>query len=387
MSKTTICLDFGNTGIKYLDGSPSQKKVNYKLIESQYLVLPHSSSTHLPKDPGMGRSVDSAWVKFKKKDDCHLIGFTAKDYQARLNLSTKKVNSIIPKTLGVLGSRYEEEAFEEYTLGLLVPLNELGGASELISNLVKALKSFYFRERKMSLPISKEDIWVVPEGTGAAMRDRQSLKKDVRAYVMIGYNHATINIFKHGRFVESLSRIERLGAVRLIEFMQRQFPGLERDALNCAIFTTIDTLKKGKACPDWRKIDCNIGKLEQVYAHARQEYWLLLKNWFDGCLPTSGVNTVVRLGGTSDLLSDFLDPYFRKDLGFNYYVPNDYRDTMLAALGFDSLHSTAALDFIRLNPIRFADVWGLFVALSGYQYDRVTNNQSLAVGSILTHPR
>ncbi|MDJ0728216.1 MAG: hypothetical protein QNJ38_24240 [Prochloraceae cyanobacterium] len=119
-------------------------------------------------------------------------------------------------------------------------------------------------------------------------------------------------------------------------------------------------------------------------AHARQEYWLLLKNWFDGCLPTSGVNTVVRLGGTSDLLSDFLDPYFRKDLGFNYYVPNDYRDTMLAALGFDSLHSPAALDFIRLNPIRFADVWGLFVALSGYQYDRVTKINSTSVRS--KHP-
>ncbi len=378
---TTICLDFGNTGIKQLDGSADKRLVNYKLVDSEYLVLPNDSSVHLPKDPGMGRSVDSAWVKFKKKDDCHLIGFTAKDYQARLNLSTKKVNSIIPKTLGILASRYEEEPFEDYTLGLLVPLNEISGAGELVSNLSKALKSFYFRDRKISLPISKDNIWVVPEGTGAAMRDREFLKKDVRAYLMIGYNHATINVFKHGRFVESSSSIERLGAIRLIEFMQRQFPGLERDVLNRAIFTTVNSFKQNFAAPSWTKIDRDVTRLERVYQAALGEYWLLLKNWLSDSLIGTGVNTVIRLGGTSDLLGDRLRHYFERDLALKYYLPNDYQGIMLSALGFKDLNSSSAQNFLKLNPIRFADVWGLFVALSGYSVDNFTTQTKVAARS------
>ncbi|MGK7917827.1 MAG: hypothetical protein AB4038_20180 [Prochloraceae cyanobacterium] len=374
MDKKTICLDFGSTGIKQLDGSRSEQKVNYKLVEPEYLCLPSSSVPRLPKTPGMGKSIDSAWVQLKKKGDCHLIGFTAKDYQARFNFKEPKINSIVPKTLGILGSLYEENSFGDYRLGLLVPLNELSGAGELSANLVKSLKRFYLRSRKIELPISAEEIFIVPEGTGAAMRDHkkgQHFQNSVCAYLMIGYNHAALNVFKQGRFVQSNSQIERLGAVRLTELMQRQVPGLEKDAINRAISTKINSKASytgSYTTADWSQITSDVEALQLLYQQSLEEYWRMLKSWLSSCIGVGELDYVVRCGGTSDLLADQLRGWFQ-DLKISLYIPNDYKDKMLIALGLNQKDTQLAKKFIELNPIRFADVWGLFVALSGYSVE------------------
>ena len=141
MVKKTICLDFGNTGIKEIHGSKEEQLVKWNLIEPEYLALPNLSAKTLPQDAACGKQIDNAWIKFKQKGDCHLIGMTAKEYyQAELDLIEPKINSIVPKTLGIVASIYQERTFEDYRLGLLVPLNELGGTAELKADLFKSLK-------------------------------------------------------------------------------------------------------------------------------------------------------------------------------------------------------------------------------------------------------
>ncbi len=177
MVKKTICLDFGNTGIKLVHGNKEVKKVDYDLIDSEYLLLPNSSAEDLPQDAGMGKAVDSAWIRYSKKGECHLLGFTAKDYQAKLNLTQKKVDSIVPRTLGIIASIFEQKPFEDYRLGLLVPLNEIAAAKQLKADLLKRAKGFYYRDRKVSFPIDPKQIIVAPEGTGAAMRDATAMSR------------------------------------------------------------------------------------------------------------------------------------------------------------------------------------------------------------------
>lgn len=384
MVKKTICLDFGNTGIKTIDGSKEEQLIEWNLIEPEYLALPNSSSKTLPQDAAYGKQIDNAWIKFKEKGDCHLIGITAKEYyQAELDLIEPKINSIVPKTLGTVASIYLEKPFSDYRLGLLVPLNELGGAAELKANLVKSLKSFYFRSQKISIPIAPSEIFIVPEGAGAAMRDQQNRSDTYtyQAYLMVGYNHATFSVFKNARFIKHLSKIERLGFIRLFEFMQQRYPGLEKDTLLRAIHTTVEDFNLGHATPDWSKITQDLKKiqlLQQVFSESLEEYWRMLKKWLDGCINSCSIECLIRLGGTTDLINKQLSNYFR-DFKIDYFPANDYKSVMLKAFGYNSPYDRAAEKFIKYGPIRWADVWGLFAALSSYSGSVFAKNNSALI--------
>ncbi len=384
MAKQTIALDFGSSDLKGFHGSNGSEPVKHIILESEYLTLPSSFAEQLPKDAGMGSSLDSAWVKLKKQGDCHLIGFTAKEYQAQFNFGALKINSIVPKTLAILASIHEERPIEEYSLSLLVPLNESSAAAQLKQNLVKHLKNFYFRQQRLSLPIDPAEIFIAPEGTGVAMLDREKsslFQKRVCGYLMLGYNHAAIIVFKQGRFALSLSKIERLGFVRLVELMQQRIPELDKDAVKKAMFTTASATISYTNC-DWSKITPDVDRYQKIYLECKDAYWQSLSLWLHNCLSFGSVDSIVRCGGTSDLLSDRLNQFFQAK-NIPVYAPKDYNNVMLQALGFEDLNTSAARSFIKHNPMRFADVWGLFATLSGYQYDRVTKINSTSVRSKL----
>ena len=378
----SVGLDFGSSGIKEIDWSGLDSKVNSMYVSSEYLKLPGDRALQLPSSQGTGRPEDTAWVRYSRDGECHLIGLTATDYMARFNYREAKFESIVPKTLAIIGALVEKRGLDNQlvinNLGLMLPWNERVMSAQIGSLLKQKLRSFYFRSRRLQVRVN--NLVIAFESMGVALLEMKrnqlsSMKK--MAYLMMGANHLTFAPFTRGKLVESECVVSKFGFVYLIDLMLKRVAALEREEVMQAFSTRLNSGILTTQI-NWAKIrrgSITNSFLESAYQESLIEYFSLVANYLNGC-NLSGVESVVRAGGTSELIAQPLKDFLaKKDISL--YVPLDYSDRLLKALGFEDLKSPEAQEFIKLNPMRYADLWGLFVAISGYEEQQLQHQSSI----------
>ncbi len=386
--KPIVCIDVGSSLSKviYQVGD----KINYLLMQPEHLALPPESLANLPPDSGMGRPEDNAWIRFKKDAECHAVGRVALDYKASVNFKTLKSEIATPKILAVIGALAEREQLPEdfcLDLGVLLPLGEIQSREQLETECRAALRSFYFRTRR--LKVTLERFQCVPEASGAAMWDalhNTNFRNQNLAYLMFGHRNTSLLFFRKGTLSRSESSTTKLGFYDLIDKMRLKVPGLERSDVLNAIQTNLNRKYSYVSrvyeyeAPQtdfwWSRLlkstssDKSIAEkalLTTAYETSLKEYWLLLSNWLSSELPPMNeIDAVVRCGGVSDLLTAQMQKFFRYT---PVNVPNAYTNSCLRPLGLENQgRETEYLEFTKLNlHTRLADAWGFFAVFSGYK--------------------
>lgn len=385
--KLIACIDVGSSLSKviYQVGS----SINYLLMQPEHLALPPESAPQLPPDSGLGRPEDNAWIRFKKDAECHAIGRVALDYKAFVNFKTLKSQIATPKILAAIGAISEREQLPEnfcLDLGVLLPWGEIQSREQLETELKAALRSFYFRTRRIKVTL--ERFGCVPEASGAAMWDAKynaNFRSQNRAYLMFGHRNTSLLFFRNGTLSRKESSTTKLGFYDLIDKMRQKVPGLEREDVLSAIQTDLtrkySIVHRGYEyeAPEtnfwWARLlnftspDYLAQKalLTTAYETSLKEYWLLLSNWLDSELPLlNEIDTVVRCGGVSDLLTAQMKKYFRIT---PIYVPDAYSSNVLKPLGLeDKGREKEYIEFTKQNlHTRLVDAWGFFAIFSGYK--------------------
>lgn len=385
--KLIACIDVGSSLSKviYQVGS----KISYLLMQPEHLALPPESAPQLPPDSGMGRPEDNAWIRFKKDAECHAIGRVALDYKASVNFKTLKSQIATPKILAAIGAIAEREQLPEnfcLDLGVLLPWGEIQSRETLETELKAALRSFYFRTRRIKVTL--ERFQCVPEASGAAMWDAKyntNFRSQNRAYLMFGHRNTSLLFFRKGTLSRKESSTTKLGFYDLIDKMRQKVPGLEREDVLNAIQTNLTRkysyVHRGYEyeAPEtnfwWARLFKSTSAdylaqkalLTTAYETSLKEYWLLLSNWLDSELPLlNEIDTVVRCGGVSDLLTAQMKKYF---FITPIYVPDAYSSNVLKPLGLeDKGREKEYIEFTKQNlHTRLVDAWGFFAIFSGYK--------------------
>jgi hypothetical protein len=386
--KVIVCIDVGSSLSKviYQVGT----KIDYLLMQPEHLALPPESAPQLPPDSGMGRPEDNAWIRFKKDAECHAVGRVALDYKAFVNFKTLKSQIATPKILAAIGVIAEREHLSEnfcLDLGVLLPWGEIQSRETLETELKAALRSFYFRIRR--LKVTLERFQCVPEASGAAMWDAKhdaNFRHQNRAYLMFGHRNTSLLFFRKGTLSRKESSTTKLGFYDLIDKMRLKVPGLEREDVLNAIQTTFNRKYSYVSrayeyeAPEtnfwWARLlkstspeqlQAQKASLAAAYSTSLKEYWLLLSNWLDSELaPLNEIDVVVRCGGVSDLLAAEVKKFFRTT---PIHVPDAYSSNFLKPLGLENKEREKEyLEFTKQNlHTRLADAWGFFAIFSGYK--------------------
>lgn len=386
--KPIVCIDVGSSLSKVIYQAGSD--IKYLLMQPEHLALPPESAPMLPADSDLGFPEDNAWIRFKKDGDCHAVGRVALDYKAFVNFKTLKSQIAIPKILAAIGVIAEREHLSEnfcLDLGVLLPWGEIQSREQLETELKAAMRSFYFRNRR--LKVTLEQFECVPEASGAAMWDAKyqaDFRTENRAYLMFGHRNTSLLFFRKGTLSRKESSTTLLGFYDLIDKMRQKVPGLEREEVLNALqtrferkyLTFVKTYDYEVPINDflWSRLlkstssEKSIAEkalLANAYKTSLKEYWLLLSNWVDSELPQMNeIDAVVRCGGVSDLLAGEIKKFFcSKPIN----APDAYSSNLFRPLGLENKGKEKEyLEFTKLNLYtRMVDAWGFFAIFSGYK--------------------
>ncbi len=402
--KLVVCIDLGTSLIKvvyWVNGV-----VKWLVVEPEYIRLPYSAAEKLPVNSGFGLPENSAWIKYHSpKADCHLVGRLASDYKAFTHFKTLKWEIATPKILPIIGAIFEREKLPTSSrkvalvLGVLLPVEEMGAHERLSSELkTKLSRGFFFREEFLNLSVTS--ISIVPESSGLTLQDAQleTFASDNWGYLMWGHKHAAFSFYRQGTLSKRESAIKDLGFFNLNQLLRETIPGWEAKHLFMALekFNSIhsqenssnnDSPKGAAKLPiNWvrllklrgyKSIGVDYPFLKDTGFKSINEFWALFSSWLDEVLPSKKeIDYLVFSGGTSQLFKPLLVDYF---CGVKRCFWTEHADLVLKTLALEDRSSPSRRQFLDNNyPQRFADVVGLFNALSGYnpQKDNQPNGKS-----------
>ena len=396
-----LVIDPGTSLLKILyvinDGS-----VKWLTMLPEYLTLPSESAESLPINNGMGLPEDNAWVRLPERNECHLVGYIAKDYRATASIKKLKNESLVYKVLAVVGTIASKEKLSKnfkLELGILLPLNEYRLEVDWKEKFKEALSCFYFQDKqfkaKLSFFVHK------PEGYGYTLythgqNDADYFHNGDTAIIMMGYRNTSCLFSHRGTPSQEYSQTTDLGFYTLLDKVIRRVPGYERNDLIRAISTeTKESWSKPpnkKSCLTYSEVSTAIDfasltrssnldeaklekiKIQQAYNVSLVEYWGLLSNWLDEILPRhKKVDAIVVAGGSSALLKEQLKEY-ASDKGSIIYFP-EVKDELKKYLLWRNAPRKEM--FMKQNlGLRFADAWGFFVPFAKYDLNKILDRET-----------
>lgn len=380
----------------------NDKPVKWLTMLPEYYTLPSESAEYLSINNGMGLPEDNAWVRLPESDECHLVGYVAKDYKATVSIHQLKKESLIYKVLAVVGAIASREKLPKsfkLELGILLPLNEYRLEVNWKNKIKEALSCFYFQNKQLKVKLS----YFVhkPEGYGYTLythgqNDVDYFHNGNTAIIMMGYRNTSCLFSYRGTPSQEHSKTTKLGFHTLLDKVIKKVPGYEEDDLIRAISTeTKESWSKPpnkKSCLTYSEVSTVIdfasltrssnpneaelekSKIQQAYDASLDEYWRLILNWLDEILPRhKKVDAILVAGGSSALLFEQLEEYA---LGKNskIYFP-EVKDELKKYL----LWKNAPLKkmFMEQNlGLRFADAWGFFVPFAKYDLNKILDRDS-----------
>ncbi|XWK91774.1 MAG: ParM/StbA family protein (plasmid) [Phormidium sp.] len=381
-----VCVFDGGTSIAKILFQVGGGEVQWMIMEPEHIALPAASAANLPNDSGMGKPEDNAWVRLNKTGECHAIGLVARNYKAIVSIKNLKCQSLVFKILAAIGAIAERSNLPdelELELGIMLPFGEYASRFDLSIDLKAALKSFYFRSRRLKVKLV--DCLCVPEGFGAA-KFTSSTKADYfhagnTAQVMLGYRNTSCLFFRRGTLSSSESGTTTLGFYDLLDKVGAKVPGISKDDLGRSIYTLSENVfnrARLETKPvfkteiafhnlavnrDASKAMLEVERIKQAYQTSLEEYWILLKNWLNESLPRDReLDAIVYSGGAVVLLEEKLKEYTasRNALYCTSGATEQVQKNLLVSKQDEK-------EFIAKNlAIRFADAWGFFVDFADY---------------------
>lgn len=381
-----VCVFDGGTSIAKILFRVGGGEVQWMIMEPEHIALPAASAANLPNDSGMGKPEDNAWVRLNKTGECHAIGLVARNYKAIVSIKNLKCQSLVFKILAAIGAIAERSNLPdelELELGIMLPFGEYASRFDLSIDLKAALKSFYFRSRRLKVKLV--DCLCVPEGFGAA-KFTSSIKADYfhagnTAQVMLGYRNTSCLFFRRGTLSSSESGTTTLGFYDLLDKVGAKVPGISKDDLGRSIYTSSENVfnrARMETKPvfkteiafhnlaqnrDASKVMLEVERIKQAYQTSLEEYWILLKNWLNESLPRDReLDAIVFSGGAVVLLEEKLKEYTASRNAL-YHISGAMEQVQRNLL----VSKQDEKEFIAKNlAVRFADAWGFFVDFADY---------------------
>lgn len=318
-----LTIDVGSSGSKIvfkivLNGVPSKVELLWmepelaessrEVIEDQY----ESTRISIPQPE------NEAWVEYD--NECYVVGFLARDkrFNGTVELGNLKYEGAIPKVLAAVGAIANKFGLpDEFDLALTLPLpfNEWQDRKKFERAVTKALSSFNFRKRNLTVGV--KFFMCVPEGGGLVITRNKKLgaesdRKKV-IVIMIGYRDISVVISERGIIT---GKTEALGLAEMISLIISRTSGLDPNLLLLAIHQT-GTANKAKSVEQLARSQKAGFKAEEAndiveaIRKSRIEYWRRVSKWLDKYTPTAADEVVVG-GGTAEYLKPELKTFCTK---------------------------------------------------------------------------
>lgn len=298
-------------------------EIHALLVEPEVIEVP-VESIQQHTQAGITTPSNDAWLKFRKRDDsCFLVGFLAQQFEASLKLKQLKYEDAVIKLLTVIGIVVQQEQLDgdslKVSVAALLPLSEFADRERFEKQLSQRMRSFYFRDVHIQAELS--DLLVTPEGSGFAFNLLRQhgkewfVSREAVCCLMLGHRNSSLLVFNHGQIDMGASSTTDLGFVRLVDKVIERTSGQDRRSLTRTLYEIEDdlspenqilrSLARSKRS---KNIDQEISGISSAIHVARQEYWRLLKDWFEESLPTR-IDKVCIGGGTSYYLRHQLNEF------------------------------------------------------------------------------
>ena len=370
----TLVIDPGTSCTKsiYLKGRRGKPK--YSIASS--VICP---SAIAPK-------AEETYVKLPDDEQYYLVGESAVQAKVQSSIRQLKSESLIPKTLGIIGQIAQEESLPnqfKLKLTLLLPMSETNDREFLHSELSKALVNFDYSGA--SYQIKESSIGFRPEGSGvysylSRTTSADTIKNQTCAYLMFGYRNTSLLLIENGRLNHRSSHSTDLGFYNYLDIVAEYSSGLYRHDLQKAIVSEA-IYGVGKNCQQVvrgftsqiriedliRSTNAKYRERERTaisaaIERADGEYWQLLSRWLQETLPPLGqLDRVIYCGGSTSFIKTPIQQFFQ-DWNGELLNTDAMSIQMLEQLNLSPIAQSKFIE--QYLPIRLADAWGEFVKLA-----------------------
>lgn len=347
------------------------------MMDPQIIHLPQDSIESLKRTDALNAAApeNDAWLSFKKSSEtCYVLGHLARRFHGGPKLDQLKYEQGSAKLLAMIGAIIQKEGLTadvKISVCALLPFGEYVNRDQFASEFRKEAKNYYFRGQKINLDVEK--FKVLPEGCGFIaniMRHRSETWLASRTIVvlMCGHRNTSLIVFEKGALSEK-SQTTELGFVRMVESVVQRTSLNEADAITKSIFRAgVDISAKNPELRllirayEQKNFEQEAQQIADVVESARQEYWILLKDWLKSASPKE-LDELIIAGGAAHYLKDELDQFFAwAEPAWSTGIVPDQMQKMFSQFSDDSLLS------------RFRDVYALHAGVYQKSQTPVTSS-------------
>ena len=378
LTNITLVLDPGTSCTKSIYCKGRRGKPKYSITSS--VICPTAIA---PK-------AEETYVKLPDDEQYYLVGHSAAQAKVQTSIKQLKSESLIPKTLGIIGQIAQDESLPnqfKLKLTLLLPMSETNDREFVHSELSKALENFNYNG--VSYKIKESTIGFRPEGNGihsymSRTMDADNIKNQTSAYLMFGYRNTSMLLMENGQFNRVNSHSTDLGFYNYLDLVAQYSSGLYRDDIQRAIVSEPSYGVDGNCKQVIKGFSSHIRVedlirssnpkhqerertlIQAAITRADQEYWGLLSRWLTEKLPPLGqLDRLIYCGGSISFIETSIKD-FSKDWKGELLNTNQMSFQMLSKL---NLTPASRAKFIeQYLPIRMADAWGEFVELTNMKF-------------------
>lgn len=327
---------------------------------------------------GGTKPLDAAWIRVgKKAASPSAVGTLAKTFSAKRDYEIPKSQRAVERILASVGaSAVKHELPEKFTLDLscVLPFDEFRDRDKLRTEVVQALKNFYFQEQRFRISLSADtnNFACYPEGYGIALSYGKEYVLDNKlAVIMMGHRNTSVLCFSDGRLNKDASSTALIGFRDFVEFVCDRVSALhESSKLIDALFDAGDDYKEANFIPLAFSIsknqDAALDKQQEIREAipvARKRYARKLEDLLGNTLAGFGFDKVVLAGGASKYFIPELKSYFSKNWNGNVEDYLDWNDELKNSF----LRAFQDRKMENVTAIRMLDIWGIFSSVSGFE--------------------
>lgn len=330
--------------------------------------------------------VEETYVKLPDDEQYYLVGDSAVQAKVQSSIRQLKSESLIPKTLGIIGQIAQDESLPnqfKLKLTLLLPMSEANDQEFVRFELSKTLEDFNYSG--INYQVKESSIEFRPEGSGvysylSRTMSADTIKNQTCAYLMFGYRNTSLLLIENGKLNHRNSHSTDLGFYNYLDLVAEYSSGLYRHDIQKAIiskafygvgencqqvvrgFTSQIRIEDLIRSTNAKYQERERAAISTAIERADGEYWQLLSRWLQEMLPPlNQLDHVIYCGGSTPFIETPIQQFFQ-DWNGELLNTDAMSIQMLEQL---SLSPIAQSKFVeQYLPIRLADAWGEFVKLA-----------------------
>ncbi len=250
---------------------------------------------------------EDIWVKLDNSETAFAVGYLAQNLLVDINLKALKYESALYKILAVLGIIAQKQKSQiGVNLLVMLPWSEWNDQTKLKEQLHTAVKSFWFRGKRIKLNL--KNCRCLPEGSGVTLKRYLGASQATKTVVTLVFGHRNTSCLVFGRGVLIEGDTTNQGFHRLIEKILTLTSGQDRKQLTQIVYQLGDPLDRDNSlvyllCKSQNPSHQQREAIELVDAiqQAQIYYWELINQWLLTKIPAK-VDEIVIAGGAAKYL-------------------------------------------------------------------------------------